>query len=157
MSNKHVARKIPTFSKEQIERMFAVCDLTTREGQRNYTIILLLLETGIRVSELCNLHIGDIQAAALHVVGKGNQEHHIEITPAVSEQLMLYMSHYHGSTMNGALYVFVDSDDQPLTPGDVSHIVSNIKKRAGVTGVGFSVHTFRHTFASLRHTLRHKD
>jgi site-specific recombinase XerD len=44
---------ISTFTQEEIKTLLAVCDLKTERGYRDYTIMLLLLDTGIRVSELC--------------------------------------------------------------------------------------------------------
>src|SRR5262249_16111409 len=51
---------IPTFTSEHIKRMLDACDRSTPIGYRDYTIILLLLETGIRVSELCGLRLQDV-------------------------------------------------------------------------------------------------
>ncbi|TWI56082.1 integrase/recombinase XerD [Halalkalibacter nanhaiisediminis] len=54
-------RVIPTFSKEQLNKLFRQPDLTTFTGVRDYTIMLLMLETGIRVNELAGLSLDDIR------------------------------------------------------------------------------------------------
>lgn len=55
---KHV---IPTFSKEQLNKLFNQPNLTTFTGVRDYTIMMVFLETGIRVNELVGLSLADIQ------------------------------------------------------------------------------------------------
>jgi site-specific recombinase XerD len=52
---------IPTFSNFQIQQLLNVIDSSTADGYRDYTIILTLLDTGLRVSELCSLRLSDLR------------------------------------------------------------------------------------------------
>jgi len=77
-----VPRKvIATFTPEQIEKMIKQLDLNKQRTFRDYTIILLLLDTGIRLSELANLRIEDVdfKQSCLLVTGKGSKERIVPI------------------------------------------------------------------------------
>jgi Site-specific recombinase XerD len=140
---------IPTFSHEQIVQMLEVCDLTTVLGHRDRTIILVLLETGIRVSELCGLRIQDIHDNYIRVLGKGNKEREVGIAPAVSKQLWKYVNQYRKPVKSDDPYVFVNRNGHRLTPSGIEQLLIDIKDRANITGVRVSAHTFRHTFARM--------
>lgn len=73
---------IPTFTPEHIEKMLAACDQKTKEGFRNYVLLLVLLDTGMRVSELCGLRVNDVyvsgaSGAYVKVFGTGRKEREI--------------------------------------------------------------------------------
>ncbi len=65
---------IPTFKPEHLAAMFDACDVKTSLGFRDYTILLVLLDTGIRLSELCGLKLGDVHDTYLVVFGKGDKQ-----------------------------------------------------------------------------------
>jgi len=66
---------IPTFSNSQIQKLLSAIDTKTAEGYRDYTLILTLLDTGIRVSELCNFKLNNLwlEKGMLKVLGKVNK------------------------------------------------------------------------------------
>jgi integrase/recombinase XerD len=66
---------IPTFSDSQINQLLNAINTRTTKGFRDYIIILTLLDTGMRVSELC-LKLDDVwlEEGMLKVLGKGNKE-----------------------------------------------------------------------------------
>ena len=73
MKNPRPSRKvIPTFSDFQIQQLLNAIDTRTAEGYRDYALILILLDTGIRVSELCNLKLKNLwlEEGMLKVLGK---------------------------------------------------------------------------------------
>jgi len=65
---------IPTFTPEHSGMMIDACDLTTTLDYRDHAIILVLLETGIRVSELCGLRLQDVHEDHLRVFNKGKKQ-----------------------------------------------------------------------------------
>jgi site-specific recombinase XerD len=140
---------IPIFTSDQIRMMLDVCDLSTVLGYRDSTIILVLLETGIRVSELCGLRMQDIHEDHIRVFGKGKKEREVGISPQVAKQLWKYVNHYRKPADDGECLVFVNRYGQPVTPNGVEQLLIDIKNRAGITGVRVSAHTFRHTFACM--------
>ncbi|MFC1873727.1 tyrosine-type recombinase/integrase [Chloroflexota bacterium] len=82
---------IATYSPEQIQALIHSLDHRTFTGFRNYTIILLLLDTGIRLSELTSLEIEDIDfgQSCLLVRGKGSRERTVACPPKRSPCIML--------------------------------------------------------------------
>ena len=141
---------IPIFTDEQLRRLFAAIDTRTPVGFRNYTIILTLLDTGIRCSELTSLRVGDVnlESRLLKVWGKGGKERLVPIGAKVQKALWKYLARYRPEPAT-ARYdeVFLTRDGRPLTKDRVEAIVESYGKRAGIAGLRLSPHTFRHTMA----------
>jgi integrase/recombinase XerD len=74
---------IHTFTLEHLEAMLSVCDQATRLGFRNYVLLLMLLDTGMRISELCGLRVADVHDRYVRVLGKGRKEREIGLHPEV--------------------------------------------------------------------------
>ena len=90
-----VPRKvIVTFTAEQLEKIISKLDINKSRTFRDYTIILLFLDTGIRLSELANLKIEDIdfKQSSLLVTGKGSKERIVPIGTQVRRHLWRYIS-----------------------------------------------------------------
>ena len=77
---------------EEIDNLIESIDLSTKEGQRNRTILETLYSCGLRVSELCNLKISDLylEEGFIKVEGKGNKQRLIPISPRAIRELQLY-------------------------------------------------------------------
>ncbi|GHO88049.1 tyrosine-type recombinase/integrase [Dictyobacter formicarum] len=131
---------------EQIKAMLNACDLTTPLGQKDYTIILILLHTGIRVSELCSLTLEDFSGDFLYVQGKTNKKRRIQLPPGVHDQIRLHTSHYR-TAKEGEDHMFLSQSGDPLTPGDIHKFIAALQERADLGGNTVSAHTFRLTFA----------
>src|SRR5579875_4429 len=140
---------IPTFSEEQIQALLAACDLKTALGYRDYTIMLLLLDTGIRVSELCGLRLEDIGRDYIRVFGKGRKEREVGMHPDTAKHIWKYVHKFRHPANEGERRVFINRYGVPLTPSGVAQLLVGVGHRAGITGVRMSAHTFRHTFARM--------
>lgn len=136
----------PAFTPEHIEKMLAACDTETRSGLRDYVILLVLLDTGMRVSELCKLRLSDVHPRYVKVFGKGQKEREIGLHPEVGKALWKYIQKHRGSFGIEDDHVFL-GERGPLTPSGVQTMLKTVAKRAGVTGVRASPHTMRHTFS----------
>ena len=145
------ARKIiPTFSDFQIQQLLNVIDTRVPEGYRNYTIILTLLDTGMRVSELCHLKVDNIwlEDGMLKVLGKGNKERLIPIGKRVQRLLWRYINRYRPEAVTAnSNFVFLTKDGRPLTKDRVEKIMTYYGKKAELKGVRCSPHTLRHSAA----------
>lgn len=64
-------RIIKTLSRPQLDALFAACDRSTALGFRDFVLMLVLLDTGIRVSELCSLTLDNVRGDHLKIEGKG--------------------------------------------------------------------------------------
>jgi integrase/recombinase XerD len=76
---------IPTFSKEQLNKLFRQPDLTTFTGVRDYTIMLIMLETGIRVNELAGLSLNDIRWEDSLIVIRNAKSYRERLVPIQKE------------------------------------------------------------------------
>jgi integrase/recombinase XerD len=141
---------ITTFSNFQIQQLLSVIDSSTADGYRDYTIILTLLDTGLRVSELCSLRLSNLRLedGMLKVLGKGNKERLIPVGKNVQRLLWRYISRYRPEpAMPNSDLLFLTMDGRPLTKDRVDKIMTYYGRKAGLAGVRCSPHTLRHTAA----------
>jgi integrase/recombinase XerD len=136
----------PTLTPEQIERLLAACDTETRAGFRDYVMLLVLLDTGMRVSELCGLRLPHVHPRYVKVVGKGQKEREIGLHPDVSKLLWKYIYKHRGLFGVQSDYVFV-GERGPLTVSGVETIFDSLARRSGIVDVPVTPHVLRHTFA----------
>jgi integrase/recombinase XerD len=139
---------LSAFTPEQLEQFLGACDMSTRNGFRNYVIALVFLDTGMRLSELCNLHLSDIHPRYVKVDGKGQREREIGLHPNVSKLLWKYIQKYRGLYGIESDFVFLGQLG-PLKIGGIHSIFNVLEEKSGVTGVRVSPHTLRHTFSKL--------
>jgi integrase/recombinase XerD len=144
-----VTRKlIRSFTAQHLQSMFSACDLRTHLGFRDYTLMLVLIDTGIRASELCGLRLGNVQGDYLVVMGKGRKQREIGIMPTTAKYLWKYVKvHRHPAQPDD--HVFLGRRGTPITPSGVDQALYRIRDAIGLTDVRLSAHTFRHSFARV--------
>lgn len=141
---------IPTFSDSQLEQLLKVIDKRRAEGYRDYSMILTLLDTGLRVSELCGLELKNVwlDEGMLKITGKGNKERLIPIGKQLQRILWRYI---HGYRPEPACHqfdnLFLTREGQPLSKDRVDKIMSRYGTKAEIAGIRCSPHTLRHTAA----------
>ena len=141
---------IQPFDDDQIRELLKAIDVKTVAGARDWAVILTLLDTGIRVSELTNLKLEDINISqrAMRVTGKGNKERIVPIGISVQKALLKYLTKFRPKQAHpNFTNIFLNRDGMPLTPNRVQTIIETYSKKVGIKGVRASPHTFRHTFA----------
>jgi integrase/recombinase XerD len=141
---------INTFSQEQIQRLLTAVDKNTKRGFRDHVMILLLYDTGIRLSELVNLDISkvDFSQSCLTVNGKGNRERPVPFGREVRRALWRYIANYRPKPdCPQVTQLFLSEQGLTLKPRAVQSMLSRLGKEAGISGVRCSPHTLRHTFA----------
>lgn len=117
--------------------------------QRNKLITITLVETGIRVSELCDIKLEDIMDNSIKIHGKGNKVRYVPITESLGEQLEEYMK-YRTEYLNGeeCENLFVSKFRKALTRTGVNQIMTDkVFKGIEVDGVPVTVHNFRRFYA----------
>jgi len=157
---------IETFTSEQIEKILTTCGRNF-VGIRDRAIISVLLDCGLRVTELCTLTLRDISwtEQMLTVVGKGDIERVVPFGQGARQALTQYLTR-RGELDTEAL--FVSCYGVPLNRYRAREILLSRCTQAGITGVRCSPHTFRHTCAvwylrnggdvfSLQRLLGHSD
>jgi len=141
---------VNTFSGKQLEALLAAIDLSTAEGFRDYTLVLTLLDTGLRISELTGLKMDDLRLedGLLKVMGKGGKERLIPFGRTVQRLLWRYISQHRPEPLNPRCsVVFLSRDGRPLSRNHVKNRMSKYGRRSGLQGVRCSPHTLRHTAA----------
>jgi len=141
---------VQTLSDEQIRRLLAVIDHRTSVGFRDRCIILTLLDTGVRRSELANLTLSDLhlQDGYFKVMGKGRKERIVPIGARVQQDLWKYIKRHRAEPVHPNVdNVFLTRDGRPVKGDLMYHIMRRYGKKANLQGVRCSPHTLRHTFA----------
>jgi site-specific recombinase XerD len=141
---------IPTFSPNQVFQLFSAIDRQTPEGYRDYAIILTLLDTALRVSELIGIRMDDLwlDQGLLKVLGKGGKERLIPIGREVQRVLWRYVyRHRARPRMEKRDFLFITRDGDQVTKSRLEILMKKYGQKAGITGVRCSPHTLRHTAA----------
>src|SRR5215813_8324144 len=136
-----------TFKPEHLTTLFGVCDLTHSLGFRDYVVMLMLLDTGIRVSELCDLTLESAHEGYLMIFGKGRKEREVGISPTTAKFLWKYIHQHRTAANDTVTTLFTGVSGQPLHPSGVEKLVQRVKRAAGIEEVPVTPHKFRHTFA----------
>jgi len=118
------------------------CTHTIPSAKRNQAIILLLLDTGMRVSELVGLKCADLDLKQLIIklFGKGHKERIVSISTRTAQTIWRYRPQQIPSE-----YLFTDDHNHALGRNAINQILRRLCKKAGVPL--YSPHDFRHTFA----------
>lgn len=143
-------RVIPTFSDSQIQELLNVIQVRTDDGYRDHAIILTLLDTGLRVSELCGLKRSNLwlEDGMLKVLGKGNKERLIPMGKQVQRCLWRYINRCRPEPAGANCdFLFLTREGRPLTKDRIEKIIAYYGNKAGITGIRCSPHTLRHTAA----------
>jgi integrase/recombinase XerD len=123
-----------------------VTDYQRPTGLRDRAIIIMLVDTGVRASELCELRLRDIDLrnARITVTGKGRKQRTLPLGPTCLKALSRYISEQRSEALvNEPLFLGVGS--QAMTRDALLKLVKRLGDRAGIEGV--HPHRFRHTFA----------
>lgn len=122
----------------------------TRNAKRTRAIVFMFLLTGLRVSELTNLKIGDIDfvKGSITVKGKGNKKRTTALSTPVIEHLTAYMNEQGLTSENSNNLLFFNENGKPFTRQNISKTVEcYVQKLTRHTGI--RAHDLRHSFASL--------
>ena len=138
-----------TFSEEEIQRVLKASLNETDEKLRNYAILMLFLDTGIRLDELVNLKLSkiDFGIGEMAVFGKGSKERKVPIGTQAKKALMDYVTIQRPEPVNPQHedQVFLNADGYSITYDAVEKVFQRVKKVAGVAK--FHPHAWRHTFS----------
>lgn len=148
-----LGRKLPdTLDYDEIVALLEAIDLSKPEGGRNRAMLEILYSSGLRVSELVELKIGQVyfDAGFLRVVGKGNKERLVPIGKDAMKYLKIYLNEIriHVPVQKGfESHVFLNRRGKKLTRVMVFLFIKSLAAAIGLRKV-ISPHTFRHSFAT---------
>ena len=135
-------------SSSEIELLLAQPDLSSNQGIRDKAILELLYATGIRVSELCNLAIYDIDDDQIRVFGKGSKERIVPVSKRAVEAVDDYLAKVRHSYDSETLKtLFLSLKGKPIDRTSVWKLIKTYAKQAQINKNIFP-HMMRHSFAS---------
>lgn len=157
ISTPKVDKKLPEFMYlEEINNLF---ELNSQRKDflmhRDQAIIELLFSSGLRVSELVNLTLQDLnlKERMMRIVGKGNKERIVPFSLKTQKNLSIYLENTRKELIAnsgnniGTNYVFLNNRGEKLTTRGVEYILQEIENKTGVT-LSLHPHKFRHSFAT---------
>ncbi|HEY9062856.1 MAG TPA: tyrosine-type recombinase/integrase [Pseudobacteroides sp.] len=124
---------------------FKKCDFSE---YRDWVIVNFLLATGVRVGELVNIRIGDIdldEAITKVKQGKSRRERHLPLSKTINKILMEYLEIRQGESPED--YLFCNSYGQKFTENSCTKSIARYNNKRGINKT--SMHLFRHTFAKM--------
>jgi site-specific recombinase XerD len=141
---KYIKKKLPSFTEREVRLIYSVC--TT---ERDKAIVMVLLDTGLRASELCALTVDDWWPGNLHVRnGKGGKERDVPISEVTENAIFNHLKkrsvREQGVDSGSALFTS-DYPTIPLSYESLRYFMKKLQKRSSVHDV--HAHKFRHTFA----------
>lgn len=119
--------------------------------ERDYCIIILFLNCGLRLSELVGLNLSDVfDNNTMRVTGKGNKERTIYLNAACVSAINDYLAiRCYDEDVKDKNALFLSRFKKRISPKTVQHIVNTFLEKAGLGGRGLSTHKLRHTAATL--------
>lgn len=152
------AKKLPRYlSLEQsIELLNAV---EGPDKERDYCILTLFLNCGMRLSELVSINLTDVihNNSTLRIVGKGNKERIVYLNDACLSAIESYVRVRPKDDVKDRNALFLSNRGMRISPKTVQAMVNKYLAKIGLGGAGYSVHKLRHTAATLMYRHGHVD
>ena len=150
ISNPKLEKKLPKYlTINEVEKILNVPDMNDKIGIRDAFILELLYVSGIRVSELVNIKLNDIEESQrrIKILGKGNKERYVLYGSRCSELLKKFISVRSNFLKYPNDYLILSKTGRKINTREIRNIINRIKTKAGIS-ISISPHTFRHTFAT---------
>ena len=151
VSNPKKKSLLPKYARDSdLEKMFHAFSLDDALGQRNALVLEMLYATGVRVSELVNICVGDINLydKTIHILGKGRKERVVFFGSYCEDVLRKYLNDgYLKLNQKQSKYLFLNKNGEKLSSRYVRKIIDMAVLKCGVD-YHISPHTLRHTFAT---------
>ena len=144
-------KKLPRyFEYNELEELFNSVDISSVIGRRDRLILELLYATGVRVSEMIEIKVSDIDISNrnINIIGKGNKERIVKFGEYCLDAINDYLDNsYNKLNINNINYLFLNSRGSKLTDRGVRYILDNLIKKTSLNKK-ISPHMLRHSFAT---------
>jgi len=117
--------------------------------ERDFCILTLFLNCGLRISELANLDVSDIREDSIRVLGKGNKERIVYINDACAAAINDYLLIRKAVPLSKERGLFLSSRRQRISTSTIHNLVKKHLLAAGLDSTKYSSHKLRHTAATL--------
>lgn len=144
---------IRTFSEQEIKKMINFFQGHNYLTIRNKVMLLLLIDTGIRLGELISLTEEQIKYDYIIIKGKGEKERVVPKSPLLSKWLIKYLSVYKSYFQYRVIpnNIFLSKNAKPLSSAAIDKVLKEVGKACDISqDVRISAHTFRHTYAQFQ-------
>lgn len=133
-----------------LEQSSALLQAVSGQNQkRDYAILMLFLNCGIRRSELVNLNLTDVYEDRIRVVGKGNKERFVYFGSACRKAIDAYLPERNKQILSDNRALFGSRDNNRISVSAVHRLVKKALLQAGLDSTQFSAHKLRHTAATM--------
>ncbi|XZM35454.1 tyrosine-type recombinase/integrase (plasmid) [Clostridium perfringens] len=127
-------------SEREFEKLIRAC----KNNKRDYTIIMTLANTGLRVSELLTLTINDTKKESIYIYGKGGKGRELILSPQLKKILNDYIDNYRMKTHKRLLFT---GERGALKRNAINKILLKYQKKTGISKEKMHPHSFRHFYA----------
>ncbi|MBQ2893685.1 MAG: tyrosine recombinase XerC [Oscillospiraceae bacterium] len=117
--------------------------------KRDYAILMLFLNCGIRRSELVGLNLTDVYDDRIRVIGKGNKERFVYFGTSCRKAIDAYLPERHKKVLSDNRALFGSRDNNRISVTAVHRLVKKAFLQAGLDASQFSTHKLRHTAATM--------
>lgn len=146
ISNPKLEKTLPNYlNYDDLEKLLNYPDISNKYGLRDALILEMLYSTGVRVSELANIRLNDIDFndRKILILGKGNKERYVYYGSKCEKLLDKYLKMNHRDSS----YLLIGKKSDRLNEREIRSIVTDSAKKAGIN-IHVSPHTLRHTYAT---------
>ena len=144
-----ILKRLPRYlNVEESKQLLSSVDIGTF-SERDYAMLTLFLNCGLRLSELVGININNIRNNTLTVIGKGGKERSIPLNNACIEAIEAYMKVRPVNGVKDKEALFLSNRKQRISKESVQKIVKKYIKQAGLDPQRYSTHKLRHTAATL--------
>ena len=128
----------------------------SNSSPRDYCILTIFLNCALRLSEFAKLNMEQVESDIMTVIGKGNKERKIYLTPAVKQSINKWMQIRRSIDVDTNA-LFISRNKRRLTTRSIQNVVKKHIVAAGINPDGLSTHKLRHTSATLMYKYGHVD
>lgn len=128
-----------------------------KNAERDYAILVLFMNCGLRLSELVGINLNSIRGDILTVIGKGNKERTIYLNQACLDAIKAYLTIRPVEGVKDKKALFLSERRQRISPKTVQYLVKKHIRTAGLDTEKYSTHKLRHTAATLMYKHGHVD
>ncbi|WP_095176016.1 MULTISPECIES: tyrosine-type recombinase/integrase [Blautia] len=139
---------LPLFA-DEVKEIDTLFNLKTCSGLRNYCMVHLMLDEGLRSGDVCNLRIHNINFQQNHILifdGKGNKDRIVPLASGLKKHLHQYATIYRPYTEHDYMFCSADGSHSPVTENTIKCLFARIRKKTEITRL--KPHLLRHIFAT---------
>jgi integrase/recombinase XerD len=151
-----IVRRLPKYLNVD-ESIQLLENVEGKNAIRDYAILVLFMNCGLRLSELVGINLSNIRGDTLTVIGKGNKERTIYLNKACIDAIKAYLEIRPVEGVKDKKALFLSERKQRISPNTVQYLVKKHIGAAGLDKSRYSAHKLRHTAATLMYKHGHVD